>query len=158
MHEKHGRDTSIPRLGGWWSIDEKERFKFKKGFQPQTGAAGWQISNAPVFSMAIHKASLDIFSEVGIDALREKSLKLTGFLEFLIKKNPNITIITPSDPEQRGCQLSLLTKKNGRELFEKLTDQGVVADWREPGVIRVAPVPLYNTYSDVMRFAEILNN
>lgn len=157
VHEKHGKDTSIQRLGGWWGNDEKTRFKMKPGFQAQKGAAGWQISNAPVLTMAVHKAALDIFVEADIDELRNKSLQLTGYLEFLLKDNKDIKIITPSDPEQRGCQLSLLTGKNGKALFEKISEAGVIADWREPNVIRVAPVPLYNTFTDVYQFAELIN-
>ena len=157
VHERHANNPDLQRFGGWWGTNEKDRFLMKKGFKPQPGAAGWQISNAPVFPMAIHKASLDIFDEVGMETLRAKSLLLTGYLEFLIKDNPNITIITPSDPAQRGCQLSLVAKKNGKQIFEKLGEEGVIADWREPNVIRVAPVPLYNNYSDILRFSEILN-
>lgn len=157
VHEKHGNDPSTPRLAGWWGHKEDERFQMKKGYIPMKGAAGWQMSNAPVLSMAAHKAALDVFKEVGIDALREKSLELTGYLEFLLKDNDQFEIITPSDPGQRGCQLSMLTGKDGKKLFDKLTAAGVIADWREPNVIRVAPVPLYNTFTDVFRFAEIVN-
>jgi kynureninase len=157
VHERHGNDPSLPRFGGWWGYDEATRFQMKKGFKPQAGAAGWQISNAQVISMAVHKAALDIYDEAGLDNLREKSIQLTGYLEFLLKDNKKITIITPSDPAQRGCQVSLLVKKDGKVLFEKLGQEGIIADWREPNVIRVAPVPLYNTYSDVLRLAEVLN-
>jgi kynureninase len=107
--------------------------------------------------MAMHKASLDIFEEAGIENLREKSIALTGYLEFLLKGNKNLTIITPANPNERGCQLSLLAKKNGKELYQKLKQNGIIADWREPEVIRVAPVPLYNTFTDVFRLAEVLN-
>lgn len=158
VHEEHGNNTDIPRMGGWWGYEEETRFQMQKGFKAQTGAAGWQLSNAPIFAMAMHKASLDIFAEAGLDNLREKSLKLTGYLEFLLKGNKNITIITPKNPDERGCQLSLLTKKNGKALFQKLKDNGIIADWREPDVIRVAPVPLYNTFADVYRLAEVLNS
>lgn len=158
VHEEHGNNLDLPRMGGWWGTEEKTRFQMDKRFVPQRGAAGWQVSNAPIFSMAMHKASLDIFEEVGIENLRAKSLKLTAYLEFLLKGNKNITIITPKEPTERGCQLSLLTKKNGKALFQKLKDNGIVADWREPDVIRVAPVPLYNTFADVYRLAEVLNS
>lgn len=158
VHEEHGSNIDIPRLGGWWGTEEETRFKMEKQFKPQQGAAGWQISNAPVFAMAMHKASLDIFEEAGIENLRKKSVRLTGYLEFLLKGNKNVTIITPSNADERGCQLSLLTKKNGKALFQKLKDNGIIADWREPDVIRVAPVPLYNTFSDVFRLAEVLNS
>lgn len=157
VHEKHGRNTKLPRLAGWWGYDEATRFDMKPGFKAQEGAAGWQLSNAPIISMAVHKSSLDIFTEVGMPALREKSVQLTGYLEFLLKNNKNFEIITPQDPEQRGCQLSILTGKDGKKLFEKLKEGGVIADWREPNVIRVAPVPLYNTFTDVFNFAAILN-
>ena len=130
----------------------------KPGFNPQPGAAGWQLSNAQIFPMAVHKASLEIFDQAGMIALREKSQKLTGYLEWLIGQIPNqeFEIITPDDPNQRGCQLSVLTGTNGKTLHEKLTEYGVVSDWREPNVIRVAPVPLYNTFEEVYRFAQIL--
>lgn len=170
VHERHGNNKDLPRLAGWWGNDEKTRFKMQKGFEPQSGAGGWQMSNAQIFPMAIHKASLEIFEAAGIQALRDKSLLLTGFLEFLIieanKDNDlGFKIITPSNPNERGCQLSLMTSSNGKQLFEKLTAHGVVADWREPneafgqgGVIRIAPTPLYNTFEDVFSFMEILKS
>lgn len=158
VHEKHGKNKDIPRFAGWWGNDEKERFKMKKGFVPQEGSAGWQMSNAQVFNMIAHKASLEIFEEAGgVKALREKSIKLTGFLESLLKDNEEFEIITPENPEERGCQLSILTGENGKVIFENLKNAGVIADWREPNVIRVAPVPLYNSFMDVYRFAEIMN-
>ena len=162
VNSKHANNAALPRLAGWWGNDEKTRFKMPKNFVPQPGAAGWQISNAPVLSMAAHKASLDIFDKVGIKALRKKSELLTGYLEFLLKQNAasgnfDFTLITPTDKKQRGCQLSIQTKANGKKLFEKITKAGVIADWREPDVIRVAPVPLYNKFEDVYRFAELLN-
>jgi kynureninase len=126
------------------------------------GAAGWQLSNAQILPMAAHKASLDIFMEAGFENLRNKSERLTGFLDFLIKdhrlnkENDQINIITPEDPAQRGAQLSIIAGRNGREKFDKLTKAGIIADWREPDVIRVAPVPLYNTYTEVFDFAEQL--
>ncbi len=164
VHEKHGNNPNIPRLAGWWGNDEKTRFQMPKQFVPQAGAAGWQISNAQVFPMAAYKASLEIFEEAGIENLRKKGDLLTGYLEFLIndlnqsEKQGNFNIITPHDPNQRGCQLSILTGENGKTLFDKLTQVGVVADWREPNVIRVAPVPLYNTFEDVWQFAHILQS
>lgn len=158
VHEKHLNDPGIFRLGGWWGNDEKDRFKMEKGFVPQNNAGSWQMSNAPVFNMVAHNASLDIYDKVGMKALREKSEKLTGFTEYLLKQVTHLPfdIITPSDPAKRGCQLSLLFKERGKEVFEELTENGVVADWREPNVIRIAPVPLYNTYEDSYRFYEIL--
>jgi kynureninase len=159
VHERHGNNPDLPRFAGWWGNDEDTRFQMKHEFHPAKGAAGWQQSNAQVLSMAAHLASLEIFDEVGMAALREKSLLLTGYLEWLIKQSGDLgfEIITPEDPAQRGCQLSLLTGDNGKELFDRLTKEGVIADWREPNVIRVAPVPLYNTFEDVYRFVEILN-
>lgn len=158
VHEHHYSNPKIFRLGGWWGNDEKERFQMKKGFVPQNTAGSWQMSNAPVFNMVAHNASLDIFDKVGIVALREKSLNMTGYLEWLLKQVTHLpfVIITPSHPTRRGCQLSLLFSDRGREVFDALTANGVVADWREPNVIRIAPVPLYNTYEDCYRFYEIL--
>jgi kynureninase len=158
VHEHHCNNPKIFRLGGWWGNDEKNRFKMEKGFVPQKNAGSWQMSNAPVFNMVAHIASLDIFEKAGMAALREKSLKLTGYMEYLLRKITHLpfTIITPTQPEQRGCQLSLLFSERGREVFEVLQANGVIADWREPNVIRIAPVPLYNTYEDVYRFYEIL--
>jgi kynureninase len=158
VHERYGDDPKLFRLGGWWGNDEKTRFKMQKGYVPQKGAASWQISNAPVFNMVAHNASLDIFEKAGMAALREKSLLLTGYMEFLLRQVTHLpfVIITPSEPERRGCQLSLLFLERGREVFDALTENGVVADWREPDVIRIAPVPLYNTFEDCYRFYEVL--
>ena len=129
----------------------------QKEFKPSAGAKGWQLSNMPVLSMAAHKASLDIFGKAGMDALCRKSKQLTGYLQFVIDAaTQKLKIITPRDDAQRGCQLSILAQTKGREIYDKLSAQGVVADWREPDVIRVAPVPLYNTFEDVYRFGEIL--
>ncbi len=132
----------------------------EKGFVPAKGAASWQMSNAPVFNMVAHKASLDIFDKITIKALREKSIRLTAYLEFLLQQLTHLSfeIITPSEPERRGAQLSLLFRKDGRKVFDILTKQGVIADWREPDVIRIAPVPLYNSFEDVYLFYEILKN
>jgi len=160
VHERHADNPDLPRFAGWWGHDKEVRFKMQKGFKPMRGAAGWQLSNAQIFPMAIHNASLKIFDEVGMKALREKSEKLTGYLEFLVNEmnseQNSFVMITPTDSKDRGCQISLLAQHNGRALFDKLTDAGVIADWREPNVIRVAPVPLYNSFEDVYRFAEIL--
>jgi kynureninase len=160
VNERHANNPDLPRFAGWWGHDKEVRFKMQKGFKPMEGAAGWQLSNAQIFPMAIHNASLKIFDEVGMPALREKSDKLTGYLEFLINgmnsEQKSFEMITPANPKDRGAQISLLVQHNGRELFDKLTKAGVIADWREPNVIRVAPVPLYNTFEDVYRFAEIL--
>ncbi|MEM9053288.1 MAG: kynureninase [Bacteroidota bacterium] len=161
VHEKHATNKSFPRLAGWWGHNEKERFKMEKGFDPIPTAEGWQLSNAPVFSMAPHLASLKLFEKAGIKNLREKSLRLTGFMEELLRNtsgfNSVFSIITPSDPDARGCQLSLLFHERGKEVFDFLSEHGVIADWREPDVIRVAPVPFYNSFEDVFRFAELLD-
>ena len=162
VHGRHANNPDLPRFAGWWGHDKEVRFKMQKGFKPMQGAAGWQISNAQVLPMAVHNASLKIFDEVGMKTLREKSEKLTGYLEWLINginseaKTKSFEMITPTNPKDRGAQISLLALKNGRELFKKLSEAGVIADWREPNVIRVAPVPLYNSFEDVFRFAEIL--
>lgn len=160
IHERHTKNTSMPRLAGWWGHDKDNRFKMEKSFRAMPTAEGWQVSNAPVFSMAAHKAALDIFEEAGMNALTEKSKKLTGYLEFVIEEinlklssNFKLEIITP---QQRGCQLSIIAHGLGKSLHEKLTANGVIADWREPNVIRCAPVPLYNSFEDVFRFGEIV--
>lgn len=160
VHERHGNNPALPRFAGWWGHDESERFKMRKGFKPMRGAEGWQLSNAQIFSFAAHKASLDIFDAAGMQALREKSLLLTGYLEFILEETSRIKhqfrIITPRNPQARGCQLSALTGADGKVLYDFLSENGVVADWREPNVIRFAPVPLYNTFEDVWRLGEIM--
>jgi kynureninase len=158
VHEHHYKNPKILRLGGWWGNDEKDRFKMEKGFYPQKNAGSWQMSNAPVFNMVAHNASLDLFDKTGMKELRAKSEELTGYMEYLLKQVTHLpfTIITPTEPSKRGCQLSMLFHERGREVFERLTENGVIADWREPNVIRIAPVPLYNTFEDAFRFYEIL--
>ncbi len=158
VHEHHGNNPKTFRLAGWWGNEESTRFKMKKGFIPQKGAASWQMSNAPVFNMIAHRASLDIYAKAGMTALHEKSLILTAYLEFLLNDIMHLpfTVITPKEPQKRGAQLSLLFHERGREVFDKLTEAGVIADWREPDVIRIAPVPLYNTFEDAYRFYEVL--
>lgn len=163
INERHLNDSSIPRFAGWWGHDKKTRFKMEKGFIPMATAEAWQMSNAPIFSMAAHKAAVDIFDEVGMDALVAKTEKLTGYLEFVIEEinktlEQKLEIITPRDKKQRGCQLSIIAHGRGKELFNKLMEAGVIADWREPNVIRCAPVPLYNSFVDVFRFGEILKS
>jgi kynureninase len=161
IHERHF-SKDLNRFAGWWGHDEKERFQMKKGFRPSPGADGWQVSNVPVFQAAAHLSSLEIFELAGMRPLRKKSLKLTGFLEFLLKEiDPSekyFSIITPSDPEERGCQLSLFIKNNGKKVFSSLVKKGVSVDWREPNVIRLAPVPLYNSFEEVFTFAEIFES
>lgn len=164
IHEKHGNNAQLPRFAGWWGHDESERFQMKKGFKPMSGAAGWQLSNAQVLASAPHLAALNIFDEVGMQALRAKSVQLTGYLEYLLDQlllefpNSGLKQLTPRDPAQRGCQLSLLASRHGRQLFDYLSENGVVADWREPDVIRVAPVPLYNTFEDVYYLVKLLGD
>lgn len=162
IQEKHATDTSLPRFAGWWGYTKSTRFKMEKGFEAIPTAEGWQLSNAPVLSMAAHKASLDIFEEAGMDRLHHKRKMLSDYLLFIIDdcnaRQPDnlIEVITPRNEAERGCQVSMLMLKKGREVFEELTKQGVIADWREPNVIRVAPVPLYNSFEDVYRFGEII--
>ena len=159
VHGRHANDSSLPRLAGWWGHHEKDRFQMKKGFIPMPGADGWQLSNFPVLSGAALLASLQVFEKAGIYNLRKKSVLLTGYLEFLLNQITNLresfSVITPTDPMQRGCQLSILMHQNGKSVFQKLTRAGIIADWREPGVIRVAPVPLYNRFEDVFEFVKI---
>ncbi|PCJ64592.1 MAG: kynureninase [Bacteroidetes bacterium] len=160
VHEKHGNNPETPRFAGWWGHKESERFQMKKGYIPEPGAAGWQLSNAPVLAMAAHKASLDMFDEVGMPALAAKGKKLNSFMEEVVLDAQNVNeklefeIITP---EERGCQLSMLTNKNGKALFDYLTLNDVIADWREPNVIRLAPVPMYNSFMDVWEFGDLLS-
>ncbi|MCA1750514.1 MAG: kynureninase [Cryomorphaceae bacterium] len=161
IHEKYANDTDLPRFAGWWGHDKDERFLMEPGFKPVPGAEGWQLSNAPVFSMAPHLASLRIFAEAGMDALRQKSLKLTAFMQETVEAvaksaGTKLEIITPKEPERRGCQLSLFAHGQGKSLFNHLMENGVYTDWREPNVIRAAPVPLYNSFADVVRFGEVL--
>ena len=160
VHERHARAFDLPRFAGWWGHDKETRFLMGPEFKPLAGAEGWQISNPPILQMAALRASLEIFAEAGMTALTEKSRKLTSYLEVLIKKigDERISIITPSDLRQRGCQLSIRVRGGDRSLHEGLTSRGVFADWREPDVIRVAPVPLYNSFADVSRFAEVLKD
>lgn len=157
VHERFGNDPAFPRLGGWWGNDEKTRFKMEKGFMPRKGAAGWQISTAQVFNMVALKASLEIFEEAGIERLRSKSIQLTAYLEHLIRQSPlPCEIITPEDPAQRGAQLSLFFPENGKAIHAQMMEVGIICDYREPGVIRLAPAPLYCSYMDVFRFYEVL--
>lgn len=159
VHERYAQRFDLPRLSGWWGHDKETRFQMDRRFIPLSGAEGWQVSNAPVLSMAAHKASLEYFDQVGMDALRRKSLMLTPYLRFVLERFTEkfgFTIITPSNSEQHGCQISVLAHKNGRALFEWLTQHGVITDWREPNVIRMAPVPFYNSFTDVYRLGELL--
>ena len=159
VHERHSEDTNLQRFAGWWGTPAEDRFQMTKGFVPAAGADAWQLSNAPVLSMAVHKVALELHLKAGVDRLIEKQKKLTSYLEFILTdisdRLPavNFTVITP---RERGSQLSILTEGSGKELFNKMTEQGVVADWREPNVIRVAPVPMYNSFTDVFNFGQII--
>jgi kynureninase len=162
IHEKHFDQGGLHRFAGWWGHQEKERFEMKKGFIPIRGIDGWQVSNVPVFQAAAHLASLEIFQQAGMKTLRTKSILLTDYLEYLLKEidplENSFRIITPAASEERGCQLSIFLKQNGKKIFNSLTRNGVSLDWREPNVIRLAPVPLYNTFEEVFRFVEIFKN
>ena len=161
IHETHGNNSDFPRLEGWWGQNETIRFKMKNYFDPIPGVDGWMLSNANIISSAAHLASLELFEKVGIHELRKKSVLLTGYLEYLLKNNvaikPHINILTPENKSERGCQLSLYFYNQGRRAFDHLAKNGVVLDWREPNVIRVAPVPFYNTFQEVERVVDLLN-
>ena len=154
IHEKH-HNSHMPRFAGWWGHNKEDRFEMPDKFNPIKSVEGWQLSNPPILSLAAIRASLSVFDEVGMDKLIAKSKKLTDYLLFLLNtiETERIEIITPT---QRGCQISIRVKNGNKELFDKITEKGVVADWREPDVIRVAPVPLYNSFSDVFNFYNIL--
>jgi len=159
VHERHSESYDLPRFTGWWGHNKETRFKMRDGFDPIAGAEGWQLSNPPILSMAAIRASLDIFDRAGIHKIREKSIQLTAYLaELLSTLNiDKIRIMTPLDPEHRGAQLSLQLKDSDRSLHDALTHLGVVSDWREPDVIRVAPAPLYNSFRDIYDFVQRLN-
>lgn len=164
VHQKHFDNKELNRFYGWWGYGVNKRFLMTSGFVPATGAEGWQISTSPILLMTVHKAALDIFEEVGgLEKLRKKSLVLTGYLEYLINQinqkhgEELFKIITPKDAEWRGCQLSIICKRDGKKLFDYLTKNGVIGDWREPNVIRLAPVPLYNTFKDVYNASKYLD-
>jgi kynureninase len=158
VHERHARGFDLPRFAGWWGHDKETRFLMGPEFQPMAGAEGWQISNPPILQMAALRASLEIFEEAGMQALAEKSRRLTGYLESLLEDigDERISVITPRNADERGCQLSIRVRDADKSLHNAIVARGVFADWREPDVIRVAPVPLYNSFDDVYRFAEIL--
>ncbi|MXV17361.1 kynureninase [Hufsiella ginkgonis] len=162
VHEKHF-SAPYPRFEGWWGNHIDSRFRMEKDFSPSRGAEAWQLSTSPILLLAIHQAALEIFERAGgINRLREKSIRLTGFLEFVIREvnsragSERFRIITPADPAARGCQLSIIARANGREAFQALAANGIIGDWREPDVIRVSPVPLYNTFEDVYRLGKCL--
>ena len=156
VHQRHARAWDLPRFAGWWGHDQDTRFKMGPDFQPMAGAEGWQLSNPPIVALAPLRASLEIFADAGIEQLRKKSISLTGYLEFLLDqdRSDKFTVITPRQPEQRGAQISIRIARNGRAVLDRLIGEGTICDWREPDIVRVAPVPLYNTYSDVYRFVQ----
>lgn len=163
VHERFANRPDLPRFAGWWGYDKSTRFQMEPGFKPMEGAEGWQLSNAPVLGMAAHMASISIFDEVGMERLQQKSEQLTAYLEFLIDDltakhgdRCSFEIITPREKSRRGAQLSILVHGKGKALFDALSAEGVVADWREPNVIRVAPVPLYNSFEDVYYLTHLL--
>jgi kynureninase len=158
VHEKHFENKDLDRFAGWWGYREDKRFLMAPGFDPARGADGWQVSTSPILLMTLFKASMVVFDDAGgIDTLRVKSEALTGYMEFLIhgfnkqQGDELFRIITPANPQERGCQLSIVCKKNAKAVFKYLADNGVIGDWREPDVIRLSPVPLYNTFEDVFK-------
>ena len=163
VHERHAYNPELPRFAGWWGYDKETRFLMQPGFNPMKGAEGWQLSNAPILGMAAHLASLDIFEEAGMDRIGEKRDLMTAYMEFVIddiseknKERCTFELITPRDKTKRGAQLSIMAKGQGKALFDALSAEGVVADWREPNVIRIAPAPLYNSYEDCYWFGQLL--
>ena len=160
VHEKHAQRKDLPRFAGWWNHNKETRFNMRQPFDVMEGAEGWQLSNPPILSMAAIKASLDIFEKVGMDALVKKSKKLTGFFEYLVNEiaSDTIEIITPTNPNERGCQLSLQVKNADKNLHKKLTENNIITDWREPDVIRCAPVPMYTSFEDVYYMVTILES
>jgi len=160
VHEKHANRKDLPRFAGWWNHNKETRFNMRQPFDVMEGAEGWQLSNPPILSMAAIKASLDIFEKVGMTALLKKSKRLTGFFEYLIHQiaSDTIKIITPSNPNQRGCQLSLQVKNADKNLHHKLTEHHMITDWREPDVIRCAPVPMYTSFEDVYHMVKTLES
>lgn len=170
INERHVKNKHLPRFAGWWGNDPATRFKMPHTFVPVESADSWQLSNAPILEMAALRASLELFDEAGMDQLTAKSLKLTSYLLYIIRdvlkkyqQEDLIKVITPFDEQKKGCQLSLQFKVNGKSIFDELSEAGVISDWREPdqegrdsGVIRVAPVPLYNSFEDVFMFGVIL--
>jgi kynureninase len=158
VHQRHSRAWDLPRFAGWWGHDEQTRFQMGPDFHPIAGADGWQLSNPSILSLAALRSSMDIFDEVGMDRLRAKSIQLTAYLEFLLDQcsSSKFEIITSRDPAHRGAQLSLRIPRNGKAVCKQLLDHGVICDWREPDIMRVAPVPLYNSFQDVHRFVQKL--
>lgn len=163
IHEKHHTNSELPRFAGWWGHNKERRFKMESVFDPIQSADGWQISNLPVLSLAPYLASVELFAKIGMDALIQKRNTITSYLEFVLHQidrevNGNFEIITPSNPTERGCQLSVFLHGEGRSLFDYLMKNGVIVDWREPNVIRLAPVPLYTSFENIYHFGQILKN
>jgi kynureninase len=161
VHQQHHRDLDLPRFAGWWGHNKERRFKMEPVFDPVQGANGWQVSNLPILSLAPYLASVHMFDKVGMDALIDKRDKITSYLEFILKEidaevDSNFEIITPSNPSERASQLSVFLHGEGRPLFDYLMQHGVITDWREPNVIRLAPVPLYCSFEDMYEFGQIL--
>jgi kynureninase len=156
VHQRHARSYDLPRFAGWWGHDQDTRFLMGPEFRPSPGAEGWQLSNPPIMAMAPLRASLEIFAAAGIEQLRKKSVSLTGYLEFLLDQagSDKFVAITPREPERRGAQLSIRIRENGRAVLNGLIAEGIICDWREPDILRVAPAPLYNTFGDAHRFAD----
>lgn len=161
VHEQHF-NSDLPRLAGWWGYQLKQRFKMEKGFIAEAGAEGWQVSTSPILLMATHKAALRVMNEAGFESLRKKSLLLTAYLEFIIQwvndqvGEEFLKIISPKNASERGCQLSIICKRSGKTLFDALVAQNIIGDWREPNVIRLSPVPLYNTFEEIYFLGQIL--
>ena len=161
IHEKHHNDSSLPRFAGWWGHNKERRFKMEQNFEPVHGADGWQVSNLPILSLAPYLAAVTLFDEVGMEKMLLKRDYITAYLEFILKEidkevKGNFEIITPKNQTERACQLSVYFHGEGKSLFEYLMKNGVVTDWREPNVIRFAPVPLYTSYEDIYNFGQIL--
>jgi kynureninase len=156
VHERHAHALDLPRFAGWWGHEESSRFQMGPDFHPMAGAEGWQLSNPPILALAALRASLEIFSEIGVERLRSKSIMLTGYLQFLLEQQncSRFSIITPREPSKRGAQLSIRLVGAGRKLCDRLAAEGTIGDWREPDIFRVAPMPLYNSYQDVYRFVQ----
>ncbi len=157
VHERHARAWDLPRLAGWWGHEDETRFQMGPDFHPTAGAEGWQLSNPPILALAPLRAAMEIFFEAEPERLRSKSVSLTNYMEFLLDLHPSpkFSIITPREPERRGAQLSIRLAGVGRELCDRLTARGVIGDWREPDIFRVAAVPLYNSYQDIYQFAQL---
>jgi len=162
VHEMHHNDTELPRFAGWWGHNKERRFKMEPQFDPVRGADGWQISNLPILSLAPYLASVEMFAEVGMDKLIEKRNRITAYLEFILHEidkeleGAEFEILTPANQEERGCQLSVYLHGQGRELFDRLMKNGIITDWREPNVIRLAPAPFYCSFEDMYDFGQIL--